>query len=235
MLGVFLNKHSRYGEAAEAWRKVTDLAPDNVWGYMNVGVTYFNTGKFEMAEQYFRRGLQVVPDDPDLYSNIGTVSFFLGRFEEDVQYTQKAIALRPQKYDYWGNLADAYRMIPREADKGNPAYKRAISLAEEQLTVNPNDSDVLSSLALYYSRIGDAVRAQTYLVALCKPARMTWIFFALRLVHLEAGEQQEALKWLDKAVHAGYPREHLIANPELTRLRSKPEFARLVGEAVSFD
>jgi eukaryotic-like serine/threonine-protein kinase len=86
---------------------------------MNVGVTYFNTGKFEMAEQYFRRGLQVVPDDPDLYSNIGTVSFFLGNFEENNQYTQKAIALRPQKYDYWGNLADAYRMIPGDADKQN--------------------------------------------------------------------------------------------------------------------
>jgi tetratricopeptide (TPR) repeat protein len=236
LLGVFLNKHSRYGEAAEAWRKVTELAPDNVWGYMNVGVTYFNTGKFEMAEQYFRRGLQVVPDDPDLYSNIGTVSFFLGNFEEDVQYTQKAIALRPQKYDYWGNLADAYRMIPGKADKGNTAYKRAISLAEEQLTVNPSDSDVLSSLALYYSRIGDTVRARTYLggALQASPNDMDILRIAC-LVHLEAGEQQEALKWLDKAVHAGYPREQLIANPELTRLRSKPEFARLVGEAVSFN
>ena len=130
---------------------------------MNVGVTYFNTGQFEMAEQYFRRGLQVVPDNPDLYSNMGTVSFFLGRFKEDVEYTQKAIALRPQKYDYWGNLADAYRMIAGNADKASMAYKQAIALAEKQLDVNPSDSDVLSSLALYHSRLGDANLAQQYL------------------------------------------------------------------------
>jgi serine/threonine protein kinase/tetratricopeptide (TPR) repeat protein len=236
LLGVFLNKHSRYGEAAEAWRKVTDLAPDNVWGYMNVGVTYFNTGNFEMADKYFRRGLQVVPDDPDLYSNIGTVSFFLGHFEEDVQYTQKAIALRSQKYDYWGNLADAYRMIPGKADKAGMAYKQAISLAEKQLKVNPSDTDVLSSLALWHSRIGDAVGARRYLGAALQanPNEVDTLRIAC-LVHLEAGEKQESLNWLQKAVHAGYPREQLLANPELSSLRSQPEFARMVGDAVSFN
>jgi len=235
VLGIFLNKHSRYGEAADAWRKVTELAPDNVWGYMNVGVTYFNTGKFEMADKYFRRGLQVAPDDPDLYSNLGTVSFFLERFDEDVQYTQKAIALRPQKYDYWGNLADAYRMIPGDADKAHLAYKQAISLVEKQLKVNPSDTDVLSSLALYHSRVGDAGEAQQFLVrALQASPNDVDILRIACLVHLEADEKQESLKWLEKSVHAGYPREQLIANPELASLRSEPEFGRLIKEAVSF-
>jgi serine/threonine protein kinase/tetratricopeptide (TPR) repeat protein len=235
LLGVFLNKHSRYGEAAEAWRKVTELAPDNVWGYMNVGVTYFNTGQFELAEKYFRRGLQVVPDDPDLFSNMGTVSFFLGRFQEDAQYMQKAIALRPQKYDYWGNLADAYRMIPGESDKASMAYKQAISFAQKQLTVNPSDTEVLSSLALYHSRVGDAVGAQSYLrTALQASPNDVDILRIACLVHLEAGRKQESLNWLEKAIHAGYPREQLTANPELAILRSEPKFARLVGEAVSF-
>jgi tetratricopeptide (TPR) repeat protein len=234
-LGVFLNKHSRYTEAAEAWRKVTELAPDNVWGYMNVGVAYFNTGRFEMAETYFRRGLQIAPDDPDLYSNLGTVSFFLGRFKEDVDYTQKAIALRPQKYDYWGNLADAYRMIPSEANSAGAAYKQAIFLAEKQLEINPSDTDVLSSLALWHSRIGHAVEARRYLEAALQanPNDMDILRIAC-LVHLEAGEQMESLKWLEKAVHAGYPREQLIANPELASLRSTPEFSRLLDESVSY-
>jgi len=235
LLGALLNKHSRYREAADVWQKVTELAPDNVWGYMNVGVTYFNTGQFDMAEKYFRRGLQVVPDDPDLYSNIGTVSFFLGRFKEDVEYTEKAIALRPQKYDYWGNLADAYRMISGEANKASASYKQAISLAEKELKVNPRDTDVLSSLALYHSRIDDAVEARQYLSrALHASPNDVDILRIACLVHLEAGEQKESLKWLEKAVHAGYPREQLIANPELASLRSEPEFNRLAGEAVSF-
>jgi len=234
-LGAFLNEHARYKEAADAWRKVTELTPDNVWGYMNVGVVYFNIGQFEMAESYFRRGLEVAPDNPDLYSNAGTVSFFLGRFEEDVKFTEKAIALQSGKYDYWGNLADAYRMIPGDANKANMTYKEAISLAEKQLKVNPKDSDVLSSLALYYSRIGDAKRAREYLSeALEASPNDVDVLRIACLVHLEAGEQRESLGWLEKAVHAGYPREQLTANPELASLRSQPEFIRLTGKAVSF-
>jgi serine/threonine protein kinase/tetratricopeptide (TPR) repeat protein len=234
-LGAFLNEHSRYGEAADAWRKVTELTPDNVWGYMNVGVAYFNKGQFEMADEYFRRGQQIAPDNPDLYSNLGTVSFFLGRFEEDAQHTKQAIALRPRKYEYWGNLADAYRMIPNEATKAMMTYNQAISLAEEQLKINPNDALALSSLAHYYSRTGDANRAREYLaIALKASPNDVDILLIACLVRLDAGEQQESLKWLDKAVHSGYPREQLTANPELASLRSEPEFARLVQEAVSF-
>jgi serine/threonine protein kinase/tetratricopeptide (TPR) repeat protein len=235
LLGAFLNKHSRYGEAADAWRKVIDLAPDNVWGYMNVGDTYFSTGDFAMADKYFQRGLQVAPDDPDLYSNIGTVSFFLGRFKEDVEYTKKAIALRPQKYDYWGNLADAYRMIPGQTDEARNAYRQAISLAEKLLVVNPSDSDVLSSLAQYRSRVGDVEGARQYLArALQASPNDVDVLRIACLVHLEAREPKESLKWLEKAVKAGYPREQLISNPELVSLRSESEFGRLVAEAVSF-
>ena len=235
LLGAFLNKHSRYGEAAEAWQKVTQLAPDNVWGYMNLGDAYFNRGQFDMADKYFRLGLQVMPDDPDLYSNIGTVNFFLGRFSEDVEYTKKAIALGHQKYDYWGNLADAYRMIPGEANRASTSYKEAISLAEKLLAVNPSDSDVLSSLAHYHSRIGDRAQARAYLdAAIRNSPKDVDILLTACLVHLDAGEKTESLKWLEKAVQAGYPREQLVSNPELVSLRSEPEFIRLEGKAVSF-
>jgi len=234
MLGTFLNKHSRYGEATVAWRKVTELAPDNVWGYMNVGVTYFNIGQFDRAEEYFGRALQIEPDDPDLYANLGTVNFFLGHFQEDVEYTQKAIALRPQKYDYWGNLADAYRMTT-ESKKAKDAYRQAISLAAQQLKVNPSDAEVLGSLALYYSRVSDPVRARQYLArALERSSEDMDTLRIACLVHLDSAERQESLQWLEKSVRAGYPREQLIANPELATFRSDPEFGRLVAEAVSF-
>jgi tetratricopeptide (TPR) repeat protein len=202
---------------------------------MNVGVVYFNIGQFELAQTYFQRGLQVAPDNADLLANAGTVSFFLGRFDEDVRYTKKAIDLRPQKYDYWGNLGDAYRMIPGEADQARTAYKQAIPLAEKQLTVNASDSDALSLLALWHSRMGENARARNFLDAALRasPDDLDVLRIAC-LVHLEAGEQQESLKWLEKSVHAGYSREQLTANPELASLRSQPEFTRLVGQAVSF-
>jgi serine/threonine protein kinase/tetratricopeptide (TPR) repeat protein len=234
-LGLFLNRHSRYGEAVEAWRRVTELTPDNVWGYMNIGSVYVNMGQFQLAEDYFRRGLKVDPENPDLYANMGTVNFFLRRFEEDAKYTEKAVALQPQDYINWGNLADAYRMIPARRDQALTAYKKAIFLADEQLKINPNSVDALSALALYHSRIGERAKAQRYVdAALTIDLTNVDVLRIACLVDLESGDTENALKWLKKAVKAGYPREQLTANPELDSLRSRPEFAHLVTEAVSF-
>jgi serine/threonine protein kinase/tetratricopeptide (TPR) repeat protein len=234
-LGYFFNEHARYGEAAEAWQRVTELTPDNVWGYMNVGAVYFNLGQFGKADEYFRRGLQIAPDNADLYSNAGTVSFFLGRFEEDATYCQKAIELSREKYVYWGNLGDAYRMIPRDSSKSAAAYQEAIRLAEIQLKLNPSDSSVLSSLAIYYARTNDATRAEKYLDRALKASpRDVDVLRIACLVHLEAGERQEALLWLQKAVGAGYAKAQLLANPELASLRSDPQFDRLANQAKSY-
>jgi tetratricopeptide (TPR) repeat protein/predicted Ser/Thr protein kinase len=234
LLGNFLYGHARYKEAAQIWQKVTELTPDNVWGYMNVGAAFLSLGQYEKADNYFRRALKIAPDDPDLYSNLGYVSFFLGHFEEDVAYSKKAIELRPQKYDYWGNLADAYHMIPSQSKQAIKAYERAIALAEVQLEINRNDSDVLSSLAHYYSRISQKERAVDHLERSLKisPNDVDILFVAC-LIHLDAGEHRESLKWLRRSVEAGYSREQLLANPELLRLHSDPEFPLLAQQAKS--
>jgi len=236
LLGMFFYGHARYREAAVAWEKVAELTPDNVWGYLNAGAAYLNLGQFEKANEYFRRGLQVAPDNADLYSNAGTVSFFLGRFAEDADYTRKAIELRPQKYDYWGNLGDAYRMIPGQGGKAAEAYKQAIRLAEVQLELNPNDADVLSSLAIYYARTNDAVQAQGYLEKALKldPSNVD-ILCNAAMIHLARGERRESLQWLQKAVTAGYTKEQLLANPEYFTLHSDPEFGQLVKQAKSYE
>jgi serine/threonine protein kinase/Flp pilus assembly protein TadD len=233
--GIFFNGHARYREAIEAWRRVTELTPDNVWGYMNLGAAYFNIGQFEQANEYFRRALKLAPDNDTVYSNLGTVSFFLGLFEEDAAYCRKAIELRPQDYAYRGDLADAYRMIPAESNKASAAYQEAIRLGETQLRVNPNDSVILSSLAQYYERTGDPKRARAYIERALKldPTDVDILRIA-SLIELETGERQKALQWLEKAVSAGYTREQLLANPELTSLHSDPEFTRLVGQAKSY-
>jgi tetratricopeptide (TPR) repeat protein len=202
---------------------------------MNVGALYLYIGQFGKADEYLRRGLQLAPDNADLYSNAGTASFFLGHFDEDVAYCKRALEIMPQKYDYWGNLADGYRMIPSQSSNAATAYKQAIHFAEMQLKINPNDSDVLSSLATYYARTNDSVRARDYLDKALrqKPDDVDVLRIAC-LVHLEAGNRPEALRWLQKAVTAGYAKEQLLANPELNSLHSDPQFERLAKEAKSY-
>jgi len=126
-------------------------------------------------------------------------------------------------------------MIPGDTSRAAAAYQQAILLAENQLKVNPKDSDVLSSLAHYYSRRNDPARARKYLEQALKAAPQDVdVLLIACLIHLEAGERAEALAWLRKAVAAGYPRESLLANPELKSLRSDAEFDRIATEAKSY-
>ena len=134
-----------------------------------------------------------------MFANVGTVNFFLGRFEDDVHFSQKAIDRNPEKFEYWGNLADAYRMIPAQSSKATEAYVQAIRLAETQLKINPNDSDVLIALAQYYSRTNNPVNAQRYLnrALRARPQNVDVLRVAC-LVHLETGGRQEALRGFAK-------------------------------------
>jgi len=99
----------------------------------------------------------------------------------------------------------------------------ALSGVAERACERPRDPDVLSSLALWHSRIGDAAGPRNYLRAALQasPNDLDILRIAC-LVLLETREQQESLEWLEKAVYAGYPREHLLANPELASLSLNP-------------
>jgi serine/threonine protein kinase/tetratricopeptide (TPR) repeat protein len=234
-LGIFLEDHDRFGESVQAYQKVIELTPDNSWGYTNLGSAYLYLGDFDRALEISRRGLNLEPRDPNAASNAAAAAFYMRRYEEDVRYSQEAIKMQPQQYSYWANLADAYRMMPGEADLATAAYRQAITLAKEQLNINPKDGEALSRLALFYARTGATAQAQHDLSAGLNINPNTWNTLEVAcLVHLAAGDRQEALKWLAQAVRAGYPRVMLVADPELSELRPDPEFAKLAERARTY-
>jgi serine/threonine protein kinase/tetratricopeptide (TPR) repeat protein len=234
-MGRFFNQHARYTEAVQAWEKVLELDKDNVWGYQNLGVAYTNMGEFDLAEKYFRGGLRLTPDNPDLISDLGSVLFFQGRFEEDARLCERATQLNPQEYALWGNLGDAYRMIPTEVDKAPGAYRHALSLAHQQLALQPNDAGILADLALYSAHIGEHSHAGQYLaLALKGGSKDVQIMYNACLVSLDADDKQKSLYYLKQAVQSGYPRGQLTADPQLQELRREPMFASLVSMAKTY-
>jgi tetratricopeptide (TPR) repeat protein/TolB-like protein len=231
-LGAFYYGHARFGEAVEAWQKVIALTPDNIWGYMNVGDIYLNWGEFEKGEGYFLHALELDPSSADTYSNLGTVNFYRRRYEEAARYYQKAIALEPEECEYWGNLGDAQNMSPGSAAKALENYRQAILLAEGQLKVNPKQPHLLILLALYYARVGEAKPAREYLArAVNSGGSNADVLYTACLVQLQMGQPEDALKWLQQAVRAGYARGLLAADPQLDGLRSHSALEGITNQA----
>jgi serine/threonine-protein kinase len=229
-LGTFYYVQGRYQEAAAAFGRVVELTPDNARGYTNLGGMYHMLGRADEAIAAFQKSLEIQPTAP-AYSNIGTVEFFRQNYTEAARAFEKATELWPDRYFYWGNLGDAYYFAPDEREKAQDAYQRALTLAEEELRVNPRNAEVCADLARYHAKSGQLEQA---LVALRRaqalaPEDVNVIFQAAIVFNL-AGQPDRSLALLKKAVEQGYSKTEIRNHPEFQVLRVRPEFQKFVTE-----
>lgn len=157
-LGNFFYRQDRYKDAVSAYQRVIQLAPDNPIGYTNLGGMQHLLGQDGEAEQTLKRSLYLKPTTR-AYTNLGTVYFFQSRYAEALPLMEKATEAGSKDSVLWGNLADAYRWTSGQSGKAIHAYMRAIQFAARDLEVNRNDPELLSRLAAYWVKSGNAEKA----------------------------------------------------------------------------
>jgi len=221
-----------FGENAKAlveFQKVTELAPENPMGYGDVGSVYLREGKWNEAIPHYQKALSISPDSPT-YSNLGTAYFWLKRYDESVAMYQKATEMTPNNEELFGNLGDAQRWSGH-SEQAAAAYDKAISLAFQQLQVNPRSAGTMGDLALYYAKKGDASNAQQYI----QQARAIspddiYLMYSEAQVKTLIGKPEEALKALRLALEKGYAAQEAWNDPELQKLQALPQFSQLVNQ-----
>jgi len=210
--------------------RVVALTPDSYSGYSNLGGMYLRLGRFEDAERALRKSLELRPTGI-AYSNLGTVAYLRGKFADASELYRKAVEMYPADDRLWGALADSYRWTPgREAD-APPAFRRALSVSDEQVRLDPNDAQLRSRRAQYWSALGDNQRAQREIdLALRLAPASGQVLFRAAVVHEQAGRREEALRELGSALRSGFSLNEIINAPPLRDLREDPAGARLIAE-----
>jgi serine/threonine protein kinase/Flp pilus assembly protein TadD len=228
-LGTAYFQVGEYERALSAYRRVTELEPDNSTGYENVGDVYFRQGKYNDCVPMFKKALELSPRY-DNYSNLGTVYFYLKRYDEAVTMFEKAVEANPNQQWIVGNLADAYRWSGH-ADKAESTYDKAIALGYKELQINPRNAEVMADMSLYYAKKGKATEALT-LIRRARSIDGNNVAFIHNqgVIEAIAGRPEEALKTLREAFQKGYPPDDAENDPELSSLRSRPQFGQLVRE-----
>jgi tetratricopeptide (TPR) repeat protein len=113
-------------------------------------------------------------------------------------------------------------------DTAIAAYTRAIEKANEELTVNPRDPQVLGSLAGYYSDVGLHEKARaTVTKALAIAPTDGEILFRAGCVFEAEGNRTRALEFLSQALENGYPYKEIEDYPGLQALRKDSKFQEL--------
>ncbi len=229
-LGAFYVAHGRYEDAEKQYRKVIALTPESFWGYNNLAVLYYTLGRYADARGMFEKALSIRPS-PMLYSNLGTLAFIRRDWRAAVANFEQACEGDDKDYVPRGNLGIAYHWLGGHEPQAREALRRAVVLAEQQLTVNPRDTGVLADLASYHALLGEKDRAQSYLRKVEADARKS-PDLALQIadVYTDLGYTTAAVAWIKTGLDLGYPEAQLSNLPALEGLLKDPRVQKLLQD-----
>jgi eukaryotic-like serine/threonine-protein kinase len=227
MFGTFYRHRNEYEKALQMYARVIQIAPDWYGTYVNIGSIYFETGQYEKAIDPLKKSIAIRPSYPG-YVNLGAAYFGLGKFDEAVNAYQEAIKLDPEQQVTWGDLGAALYYSGKKDQSVGP-HRKAIELALADLKVNPHDAELLSSLAGYYSMVGDRKNALLYIgQALQYGHNDKDVLLDAAGVYNKLGDTGLAIEWLAKTMQAGYTPEHIRGIHEFDNLADNPSFQRLM-------
>jgi len=228
-LGVFYFGQAEYGKAQAMFEKAVSLRANNYGDYKNLGADLIYEGKDEEAIRALENSIAIRPSY-GAYQNLGVAESRVRKFDQAAQATQLALKLDDSDYQVWGNLGD-FLFYGGDLARATEAYKKAISMAEQQLKVNPRDNGVLSDLADYYAMLSDRKRALDYLDrSLAGKEKDKDLLFRAALVYNQLHETGTALEWLRKALAAGFSKSVVSKTPDLNNLHDNPQYQSLMQE-----
>jgi eukaryotic-like serine/threonine-protein kinase len=225
--GAFYHARNEYDKAQQMYNKVTQIAPEWYVGFVNIGSNYNDMGQYEKAIDPLKQSIALRSTYAG-YVNLGNAYSGLNRFAEAASAFEAATKLDPEQFVTWGDLGDSLYYSGKK-DQSVAAYQKAVELALAARKVNPNDPDVLSSLASYYSMLGDRKNALLYLgQALQNGHNDKDLLLDAASVYNHLGETGLAVEWLAKAVQAGYTRERIRTLHDFDNLASNPGYQQLM-------
>jgi eukaryotic-like serine/threonine-protein kinase len=228
-LGSFYISQTEYEKAATMFRRATELDPDSYLAFNNLGAALLYRGKDDEATQAFEKSIAIRPAT-DAYNNLAVAQFRLHRFKNSVLNFKEALKFDSNNYQTWGNMGDA-SYYGGDTVSAMESYRKAITLAEQQLKVNPRDAGVLGDLASYYSMLGDRKQALSYLDRSLELGQGDKdLLLNAAVVYNQLRETGTALEWLSKALSAGYSRSVVATGAPFDNLHDNPRYQALMQQ-----
>jgi tetratricopeptide (TPR) repeat protein/TolB-like protein len=228
-LGVFYFGQAAYDKAQAMFEKAVALTPDSYVNYSNLGAVLLFQGKYEEAMRAFEKSISIRPTS-DAYANDAVALFDLRRFPQAIQQNLAALKLNDADYTVWAALGDSY-YYGGDPAKAGEAFRKAITLADPQLKLNPRDSGILASMSYYYAMVGDREQALSFLDRSLQAGHGDKeLLFNAAQVYNQLRETGPALEFLNKALSAGYSRSVVAATVNFDNLRDNPRYQALMQQ-----
>ena len=153
--GVAMFQHGYFEQAAESFKQVIALKPDNADAYYNLGTLSLRRKDLQQAREYLEQTVQLRPNYPEAWNNLGMIAAERSQFDEAIEDFQQSLAQRPNYAVALLNLGNVYRK-QQAFDKANDCLNRALALL-------PDDPETNYSMGMLYAQQSQMQQASTYL------------------------------------------------------------------------
>ncbi len=136
-------------EAIEYFQRAYAAAPGNIRGLLGISKAYLADGQIEKSVEIVRAEAAKNPERADLLRELGNSQMSAGHFDEAVSSYQNLLSKSKDprlQADVWSRIAQSYRY------KGD--VQHAVEALEKAHQGMPDNSNILTNLAMLYEEIG---------------------------------------------------------------------------------
>ncbi len=203
------------------FRRTLALNPGHAWARDMYGVLLVFLRRYEEAEAELERARELDPLSLDINNNLGYVYYARRDFDRSIEQYEKTLDLDP-------NFVMAHRELGVVLSQARRFDESVIEL-ERARTLSP-DPYTLASLGYAYGIAGRRNEARRILGGLEELSATSYVSgYHLAYVHLGLGEEDEALRQLERAFDERQPLvAYLAFEPSWDPLRADPRFQSLL-------
>ena len=229
-LGRFFLIYGDTEAAIAPLERAVELTPRNTRALTNLGAAYQRLGRLDDAAATYRASVDVRPT-MGAAGNLALIYKIQGKREESVAMYEEAVELSPLDPRPLGQLALGYEGIPGKESEARETWRRAITVSEELLRVNPRDARTHALIAQYYLNVDRADEARELLgrALELEPRNLEVLHVAIG-VYARLGELPEAIATARRAIEGGLPIETVEQDPNYFVLHENPEYQAMIRE-----
>lgn len=153
--GVAFYQNGYLDQAAETFRQVVALRPDDADAWYNLGTLSLRRNQSDQARQALEQTVRLRPDYPEAWNNLGMLAGHAGQTADAISAFEHSLQLRPNYTIALVNLGNLYR-AQHAFDKAGECLSRALQL-------DPRDPEVNYSVGMLYAQQGQTAQAEQYL------------------------------------------------------------------------
>ena len=224
-------KETVRSQALSAAQRALELVPDSAQAQASHALAMSISGRNEEADKGFRAAIRLDPTLFEAWYFYARHLFVNGILEKAAQHFEGASRVRPDDYQSPLLVAQIYDNL-NQPEKARSSRQRGVALVADRLELHPDDSRALYMGANGLVALGETKKGLEWARKAFKiDPEEPMLLYNLGCIYSLAGEKEEALDALEKAVSLGLTQKGWYEHDgNLDPLRSHPRFKKLMDK-----